>query len=151
MEIERKFLVKEIPNNILKQSNITQGYLCYDPEIRIRNIDDKKYFLTIKTSDCSMIRDEHEIEIQKEIYSSLFKETKAIINKTRSYVNLSTGLTAEIDSYDDGLVVVEVEFKTKENADDFIPPSWFGEEVTYNKAYKNVNLAHKVCRIFKED
>ena len=33
------------------------------------------------------------------------------------------------------------EFPNKEKANSFEVPSWFGEEITYDKSYKNKNLA----------
>ena len=37
--------------------------------------------------------------------------------------------------------LVEVEFNSLEEAEAFIPPAWFGEEVTGNKQYSNAQLA----------
>ena len=37
-------------------------------------------------------------------------------------------------------MIVEVEFKSLEDANKFIIPAWFGEEVTNNDKYKNKNL-----------
>ena len=39
------------------------------------------------------------------------------------------------------LVLVEVEFFTTEQADNFKPTDWFGREVTVDKRYKNKSLA----------
>ena len=46
MEIERKFIVSELPENLqdYPHHEIEQGYLCMDPVIRIRRMD-KQYFL----------------------------------------------------------------------------------------------------------
>ena len=41
----------------------------------------------------------------------------------------------------EGLRTVEVEFTTEEEARAFIRPSWFGEDVTNDKSYKNKMLA----------
>ncbi|MBP9483819.1 MAG: adenylate cyclase, partial [Negativicutes bacterium] len=40
-----------------------------------------------------------------------------------------------------GLAVVEVEFDSLEAAASFVPPNWFGHEVTADQRYKNANLA----------
>ena len=50
MEIERKFLVKKLPDNINRYpyQKIEQGYLSYVPEVRIRK-SNNKYFLTVKS------------------------------------------------------------------------------------------------------
>ena len=49
MEIEKKYLIPEIPSdlNIIKTRRIEQGYLCTDPVVRIRR-DDDSFFLTYK-------------------------------------------------------------------------------------------------------
>ena len=67
-----------------------------------------------------------------------------VIRKTRTRIPLENKLIAELDVYHGiDLRVVEVEFKNKSEVDAFIPPQWFGEEVTDNKQYKNKNLAIK--------
>ena len=49
MEIERKYLVKSLPDNLesYEQKKIAQGYLCTNPVLRIRRSNDE-YFLTYK-------------------------------------------------------------------------------------------------------
>ena len=37
--------------------------------------------------------------------------------------------------------MAEVEFGSKEAAETFLPPDWFGEEVTYKKEYNNSYMA----------
>lgn len=67
-----------------------------------------------------------------------------LIEKNRYDIPLYDGLIAELDIYHgdlEGLIIVETEFKTEEQADSFIVPDWFGEEITENKRYKNKNLA----------
>lgn len=52
--------------------------------------------------------------------------------------------TIELDvfhGYMEPLIMAEVEFDSEEDANSFTPPEWFGEEVTYNRAYHNVNMA----------
>jgi adenylate cyclase len=53
-------------------------------------------------------------------------------------------LVAEIDRFDapdPGLVLIEVEFPSRTALDAFIPPPWFGREVTGDARYRNQNLA----------
>ena len=47
MEIERKYLINRIPEelNIVRTRDIEQGYLCTEPVVRIRR-DNDKYELT---------------------------------------------------------------------------------------------------------
>ena len=44
----------------------------------------------------------------------------------------------------DGRLLVEVEFNSIEDANSFIPPEWFGEDVTYDKKYHNSNMSKEI-------
>ncbi len=53
-------------------------------------------------------------------------------------------LTIEVDVFSapfEPLVLAEVEFFSTEEAEAFLPPDWFGEEVTYCQEYHNSYLA----------
>jgi CYTH domain-containing protein len=53
-------------------------------------------------------------------------------------------LVWEVDIYQKemtGLMVVEVEFASEEEAESFLVPECFGREVTRDERYKNKNLA----------
>ena len=85
MEIEKKFLVKEIPfdlNNFEKEE-IEQGYLCIKPTVRIRKSNDE-YFLNYKwknknINDNNAIHNiEYEMPLTKENYEHLL--TKNVLN-----------------------------------------------------------------------
>ena len=144
-EIERKFLLESIPVNIDKfeKDEITQTYISFEPEIRVRKIDDK-YILTKKVGT-GMVRDEPEREIDNDLYVFLTNGMEdRTISKTRYYIPLSAKTKAEVDIYHDkleGLLIVEVEFKTKEEAINFEVPRWFHTEVTFDEDYKNANLS----------
>ena len=49
MEIERKYLVRQLPENNqdFPSHQIEQAYLCTDPVVRIRR-EDEEYYLTYK-------------------------------------------------------------------------------------------------------
>ena len=89
MEIERKFLTKELPFDITAYpcKAITQAYLSFSPTIRIRQ-SNADYILTVK-----------------------------------------------------GLMTTEVEFSSVEAAEKFVAPTWFGRDVSEEKAYKNTSLS----------
>ena len=59
MEIERKYLVKEIPVNLdqYESKKIAQGYLCTEPVVRIRR-SNNDYYMTYK-GDGLMVREEY--------------------------------------------------------------------------------------------
>ena len=41
----------------------------------------------------------------------------------------------------DGLYFIEVEFESEEDAENFVPPVWFGENVSDDKRYANSYLS----------
>ena len=144
-EIERKFLVKELPKGFknCKRHYITQGYLHSDEkEYRIRCIDNLKYILTEKWGK-GISRKEEEYEISKKEYLELLEKVEGnVIKKIRILYPLADKM-AEIDFFFGnlkGLKTVEVEFDSIEEANAFKVPDWFGEEVTGDDRYKNYNL-----------
>lgn len=144
MEIERKFLVKTLPPlHKYECKQITQAYISTDPVIRIRQMGDS-YFLTVKSGG-HMIREEFELPITKEQYHSLWCKIECCpVEKTRYFIPLEKGLTAELDIYSghlEGLTTVEVEFSSKGHANRFVPPTWFGLDITLDNRYKNNHLS----------
>ncbi len=147
-EIERKFFISSLPDDLEIETtqSIVQGYIAYDKsgiEIRIRVIDNDKYYLTFKNKG-DLMRDELEIELYKDQFDKLWEMTKGLrLYKKRSKILLDN-FVIEIDEYEkklNGLKIVEVEFDSIEQSEKFTPPHWFGEEITYNDNYKNYNLA----------
>lgn len=144
MEIERKFLIKDLPKDLTSYpcSQIEQAYLNENPVLRIRRKDDD-YILTYKSKGM-MAREESEFPLTKEAYEHL--RTKAdgkIISKTRYFIPLATH-TIELDVFHgdmEPLIMAEVEFASIEEANVFLPPDWFGQDVTMDRRYHNVNMA----------
>lgn len=147
MEIERKYLVKVLPENLssYKHHKIEQGYLCTNPVVRIRR-EDETCYLTYKSKGM-MVREEYNLPLNGEAYEHLKLKTDGIlISKTRYLIPLDETLTIELDIFDhpyEGLYLAEVEFATEEEANSFVPPAWFGEDVTFSKAYHNSTLSKK--------
>ena len=143
MEIERKFLIeKDIDLSGLEYRDIVQGYICLDPEIRVRAMDGK-YYRTDK-SQGDMVREEREREISCTMYNILMDNREGGVLEKRRYYMPYGKYTVEIDVYGrslTGLKVAEVEFETEEEALAFTPPDFLGREVTCDKRYKNKNLA----------
>ena len=148
MEIENKYLVRALPKNlkVVKISKIAQYYFMLEgkSEARVRRKETggaTKYYLTIKVGE-GLVRTEVEIEITKAQFDELARTTNRVVAKTR----IVTEEGFEIDIYEGsltGLIIVEKEFSSEEEANNFVPPSWFGENVTQDKRYKNKNLATK--------
>jgi len=158
-EIERKFLVdiNDVPFDLstLPYGDITQGYITSIDNtfsFRVRQtlnmsaekvLIDKQHTQTIKSKE-SKVRDEYEIELNQEQFSTLWK--LCMYNSVHKYRYELPYYhhTLELDVYKnevEGLYTVEVEFDNLKECDMFEPPDWFGEEVTELKEYKNVNIA----------
>jgi len=147
MEIEKKFLLRNLPIGITKGTKILQGYLSVgNPEVRVR-AKGEKFFLTRKDGE-GFVREEEEYEISKEAFEILWLLTEdARIEKTRYEIVGEDGLVWEIDEFQTrltkGLFLAEVEVPNESVVPD-IPPS-IGEviekDVTTDEMYKNKNLA----------
>lgn len=154
-EIERKFLVHDIPFSLnkMRSDSIVQGYLdSNENEIRIRAVNANKFYLTQKYGS-GINRDEYEKELTPDEFYRYAERIKGkLIQKRRYYVDLGQK-TAELDLYLDdlsGLKTVEVEFASIEEADSFLLPDWFGKEITCDTKYKNYALATRQTGILQE-
>lgn len=152
MEIEKKFRLKRLPEALdnYEKKVIEQGYLCVDPVVRIRKSNDR-YILTYKSriglvqNDGVRINNEVEVPLTKDSYEHLrTKVDDHIIQKVRYVVPLPDGHTGELDIFDGilkGLQFIEVEFSSEEDAESFVPPEWFGDNVSDDKRYSNSFLS----------
>ena len=147
LEIERKFLVKEIPEALQpdKVEDIQQGYLLVaadHSEIRVRK-KGKGHYLTLK-KPADEYRTEVEIEIDPGQFNKLWPHTRGKRVEKNRATYPHDGHLLEVDTYkgkNEGLITVDVEFDTKTKSSEFSPPDWFGEEITDNEKYRNQNLA----------
>ncbi|MCI8549478.1 MAG: CYTH domain-containing protein [Lachnospiraceae bacterium] len=142
MEIERKFLIKKLPENLetFPCLLIEQAYLCTDPVVRVRR-QDNDYYMTYKGRGL-MAREEYNLPLNSEAYEHLkAKADGRTITKKRYCIPLGE-LTIELDIFSSppGLIMAEVEFPTKEAALSFTPPEWFAEDVTRDSRYHNSNM-----------
>lgn len=147
MEIERKYLIRHLPTdyNAYPHKELEQGYLSTDPVVRIRKSDDD-YILTYKGSGL-MIREEYNLPLTKEAYEHLRQKTDGIlIHKIRYLIPYQDKYTIEMDVFLDSLaplILAEVEFSSPEEAEAFVPPDWFGDDVTFSPEYHNSALSQK--------
>lgn len=144
MEIERKYLVRTLPENLdsFTHAEIEQAYISRDPVIRIRKKNDQ-YILTIKGHGL-LEREEHELLLSEESYLNLKKKTEGkVVSKTRYFIPYKN-LTIEFDVFHghmEGLLMAEVEFSSVEESESFEKPDWFFDEVTFDRRFHNVNMA----------
>jgi len=160
MEIERKYLVSKLPDNLssFTHKNLIQGYLNTDPVVRVRQ-EGREFFLTYKSKGL-LAREEFNLPLNEESFSHLIgKADGIVIEKTRYLIPLDSqsadaslthtrhdGTIAELDVFHgnlEGLMLVEVEFDSIEQANAFIPPEWFGTDVTESGLYQNSRLSRE--------
>ena len=143
-EIERKYLVKQVPENLASYPfhEIEQGYLCTEPVVRIRR-QDEEYYLTYKSKGL-MIREEYNLPLTKNAYFHLREKIDGRLISKRRYLIPLDPYTIELDVFrspKDDLILAEVEFPSEEEALTFTPPDWFGEDVTNSSLYHNSRLS----------
>lgn len=145
MEIERKYLIKKLPDHLANYPCrlIEQGYLNTSPVIRIRR-DDDRFELTYKSGGL-MAREEYNLPLTEDAYLHLLSKIDGrLIRKRRYMIPIGESLTAELDVFDGDLaplVLAEVEFPDLDSAEAFLPPEWFGEDVTFSGKYHNSYLS----------
>ncbi len=163
MEIERKFTLKKLPENLESYPChiIEQAYLNTAPVVRVRQQDDT-FYLTYKGGGL-MAREEYNLPLDQASYQHLLAKADGnVISKKRyviplenpqftsDFVPLSTPeLFVELDVFAPPfapLIMAEVEFTSKEMANAFLPPDWFDEDVTMNPEYHNSNMSKKIFK-----
>lgn len=148
MEIERKYLIHTIPFDLSQYPVhiIEQGYLNTDPVVRVRKQNDQ-YFLTYKGSGM-MARKEYNMPLNADSYQNLIRKADGnIISKKRYLIPFNEKYTIELDVFEapfSPLVLAEVEFESIEDAQQFTPPVWFGEDVTYDGRYHNSYMSTQI-------
>ena len=150
MEIERKFTIKKLPENLeqYEKKEIEQVYLCRKPTLRARK-SNEDYILTYKSKQglqrvqnaTARACEEVELPLTKEAYEHLKEKADgSVISKTRYLIPLTENRKIEMDvfhGYLEGLMFAEVEFNSEEEAAAFQLPDWFGEDVTFDHRYSN--------------
>ena len=150
MEIERKFLPKFLPENLEQYPHrlIEQGYLCTAPVVRVRRSGDQ-FTLTYKGGGM-MARREENLPLTEEGYRHLIaKADGTVISKVRYCIPYGI-YTIELDVFAPPfapLVMAEVEFSSIEEAEAFVLPEWFGQDVTFDPAYHNSNMSKRVEKL----
>jgi adenylate cyclase len=156
MEIERKFTINYLPDNIKSVTKITQKHIFKDMvcSIRVRRsinmyTGEKIFTHTIKArtenlEKYSICELEKNITEEEYIKSRPFRGSRTI-QKYRCVVPIQDGLKVEIDVFEGwlkGLIIAEVEFKSSKQAEEFKMPNWFGGPLE-NRAFSNRALSTK--------
>ena len=165
MEIERKFTISRLPENLESYPChiIEQAYLNTDPVVRIRREDDT-FYLTYKGKGL-LAREEYNLPLNEASYYHLREKADGNVISKKRYVipilnpqfnmtQLSStqisvdqvSLSVELDIFEPPfapLIIAEVEFPDKETAEAFLPLDWFSQDVTNDPAYHNSNLSKR--------
>ena len=144
MEIERKFLVKEVPKSLENYPcrHIEQGYLSTNPVVRIRK-DNDKYELTYKGNG-QMVREEYNLPLNEDSYEHLKGKIDGRLIVKKRYMIPYLDYTIELDIFENDLaplILAEVEFPSEEMANTFVAPEWFNVDVTFERLYHNSYLS----------
>ncbi len=144
MEIERKFIIEQLPADINTYAChiIEQAYLCTDPVIRVRRQDDE-YYMTYKGKGM-MMREEYNLPLNQTAYEQLKSKANGHIIAKKRVLIPYLKYTIELDIFAEPfapLLLAEVEFETEAEALAFTPPDWFGKDVTTDSNYHNSNMA----------
>jgi adenylate cyclase len=155
MEHERRFFpdVTEFIFNSAQYEkvNILQGYLEDTLKTRLRDECDlfgKHTYWQTRKSGGGISRPEDEQEITKEVFDSKWKDVEYHLVKERYFVPVGS-VVAEVNIFQgslQGYIQIEVEFTSHEDAVAFVPPAWFGVDVTDNPRHGNYYLAVFGCR-----
>lgn len=149
VEIERKFLLRYLPDEALEQraKTIEQGWLpgnrLRERLRRVAGPSGTKYVRTVKTGQ-GIERFELEEETSPDLFTALWPLTEGCRVEKRRYDVPDGELVWEIDEFTDReLFLAEVELPTRDTAAEL--PEWLAdaviEEVTGDPAYVNLNLA----------
>ena len=136
-EIERKWVLKKLPKECkhIPPIIVEQCYFSSGPAVRIRKYSGEtiSYRITFKGKG-GIKRIEIEDDISEETYNKLKEfmvNPKGIVNKLFWKIPIKgADLSYEISVVDNLWNYIEVEFKSEEDANNFSPPDWFGEELT---------------------
>ena len=146
MEIERKFLIKSLPDNLESYpcDTLTQAYISTEPVIRVRQ-KNEDYILTLKSAGL-LAREEVEMPLSEQSFQHLLAKKDGIsIEKTR-YKIPDAPYLIELDVFEGdykGFCMAEVEFPDIDSANAYKAPSWFGPEVTMDTRFHNSNLSKR--------
>jgi adenylate cyclase len=146
IEIERKYLIAADGWRDIVTSTrlLRQGYLTAGSgvTVRVRTVDDRIGYITIKSGGSALARAEFEYEVPiADARQMLGYIRGAQIEKLRHSLDLPGGdwVVDEFQGRHAGLLIAEVELESPTGKLDL--PDWLGDEVTGDPQYYNSSLA----------
>ena len=146
IEIERRFLVKneDWKSQIILSEAFSQAYLNSSIDewaTRVRVIDNKKAYITLKSSLSRLINYEFEYSIPTKDAIELINLSKYKITKTRYQlkINEKNWIVDSFGGSNSSLKIAEIELSSE--SEEIKIPSWCGKEITGIKSLSNASLA----------
>ena len=146
IEIERRFLVEnEVwKSQVILTEDFSQAYLNSNIDkwsTRVRTIDNKKAYLTLKSSINGLMNYEFEYSIPIKDAMQLIKLSKYKITKTRYHlkINHKNWVIDLFYGSNSSLKIAEIELN--DESEEIQVPSWCGQEITGIKSLSNASLA----------
>ncbi len=146
IEIERRFLVEndDWKSEIILSEKFSQAYLNSNIDewpTRVRIIDNKKAYLTLKSSSNGLRNYEFEYSIPVKDAIELIELSKYKIKKTRYHlkINKKNWVIDLFNESNSSLKIAEIELN--DESEEIQVPSWCGQEITGIRSLSNVSLA----------
>ena len=146
IEIERRFLVanEDWKSQVILSEDFDQAYLNSKVDTwatRVRVIENKKAYITLKSSVDGLKNYEFEYSIPTTDAIELIKFSKYKITKTRHQIkiNKKDWVVDIFDGSNSSLKIAEIELNSEFEA--IQVPSWCGQEITGIKSLSNASLA----------
>ena len=91
-----------------------------------------------------MVREEYNLPLTAESFEHLKQKIDGRLIVKKRYMIPYGDFTIELDIFEEDLApltLAEVEFSSEEEANAFVAPDWFAEDVTFSKLYHNSYLS----------
>ncbi len=142
-EIERKFLIKALPDLSQKEKVSYERYYLFDKdgvELRVQKKGDK-FELERKVHISDTERTREKLEISEGEFNLLKTLSSKVIIRDSYEISKSPDVTVKVyHGQYEGLVRAEVEFESTEELEKFQAPSWFGTEITSSPLARDSQL-----------
>ena len=146
IEIERRFLVKneDWRSQVILSEDFSQAYLNSNIDewaTRIRIVDNRKAYITLKSSLNGLVNNEFEYSIPIKDAIELIKLSKYKIIKTRYQLKIhdKDWVVDIFHGSNSSLKIAEIELSSE--SEEIQVPSWCGQEITGIKSLSNASLA----------
>ena len=146
IEIERRFLVEneDWRSQVILSEDFSQAYLNSNSDewiFRVRIIDNKQAYITLKSSINGFVNYEYEYPIPRKDAIELLNLSKYKITKTRYQlkINEKNWVVDSFEGLNASLKIAEIELNSE--SEQIQIPTWCGQEITGIKSLNNASLA----------